>query len=154
MTFTGMKKGHRVFIHTASNPNTALTLASDATASVITVTGAVIDEAGANGDIYHGFGLWHRGYISYLQKTSIAVYLSAENAADRNQHLECTSSTAGDNASISTDATVLAANNNIGVAVPAADLISFTAIVQPATIWNGRTTFSSVARIIVEQINY
>ena len=154
MDFTGILKGHRVYLNTPANTTTYLAAASDATALIITFDAATVtDEVGVNGDVVHGLGLWHRSVINYIQQTNITAYAPSLGPANRAQTLNCASGTTGNNNSVASNSAILEAHDTTTGALTA-DIITHTAITSPAVVFNNLTATPSIVHIAVEQINF
>lgn len=155
MSFTGMLRDELINLDTVLNPNTMFTLAADATATVITVNEDVVEEPGVDGTVIHGMSLWHRSSVSYVQKTDISIYASAQSAANQALHVTAVSGKLGDSVSVAETNNLIFKRVNVSTSTaPTADFFTYTATTVPARIWNNRTTDPGVARVIVEQLNF
>lgn len=146
-----------IYLNTTNNPHRFYTLTFNSTGSVLHIDNAtIVDDVNVTVTIIHGMGLYHRGNIVDMSKTSISLYAENEADADRCMHLEFLNGKAAntDNTSMSvTHPSDFYVVNYTGNQVPPSNAFSVIGETQPIRVWNNRTVASN-AKLIIEQLNF
>ena len=156
LNFTGILAGDAIYVDDTTTNDGMYVAAIDATATVITVTGTLTDQNPVNTEIVHGAILEvSRSTITNVVNTTVGTYLSTEAVGDMEQNVFVTTGKAGTIANAAeSDNTIFDVVNVGSSSAPTADKITLTASTSPMRLWNNRTTNSSVAKCIVEQVYY